>query len=90
MCKVFSSFGRRDDVVTLMTRVMKCVASYYYRDPYFLTVRKQMPVCLSTLTKKFYLNRNKDRDLLLRIIDKLDTIETDIKEIKQKMSEVKN
>lgn len=66
---------------------MKRVATYYSKkdDSY----RKQMPVYVSTLKKKFYLNRNKDRDLLLRIIDKLEEIERDVKEIKHKIVTVR-
>jgi len=79
LCKNFCSHGRRDDVVSLLIRTTKCVAHSYYVDPtdtfYTVTdstatapVQKQMPLFFSTLTKKFYLTRSKDRNMILDML----------------------
>lgn len=47
-----------------------------------------MPVFISTFTRKFYLNRNKDRDLLLRVDRELETMQKDIKEIKDSVGKL--
>lgn len=86
LCKNFSSYGRRDDVISLITRTIKCVCNNYYfvdedipRDS--REEQKQMPIFVSTLSKKFYLNRNKDRHLLLEIKRKQDNIYDMLKEV---------
>lgn len=65
-------------------RICKCVAGNYYQLENS-RIKKQMPVFISTLTKKFYLNRNKDRDFLLRIDRDLETMQEDIREIKDNL-----
>ncbi|KAL1517926.1 hypothetical protein ABEB36_001625 [Hypothenemus hampei] len=67
LCKNFLSYGKRDDVLSIVTRIIKCVCgNYYHHDKNESEdFQKQMPVFVSTLTKKFFLNRNKDRHLLL-------------------------
>lgn len=68
-------------------RIAKCVAgNYYYK--HYGTYEKQMPVFVSTLTRKYYLNRNKDRDLLIRIESELETMRKDIEEIKHNIEKL--
>ncbi|KAF5290287.1 hypothetical protein FQR65_LT11621 [Abscondita terminalis] len=71
LCKNFSAYGRRDDVVTLLLRVSKCVTHNYYhvddvKDKKNVLI-KQMPVIVSTLSKKFYLSKSKDRKAMINI-----------------------
>ncbi|KAK9882056.1 hypothetical protein WA026_018906 [Henosepilachna vigintioctopunctata] len=61
LCKNFSNYGRRDDVLTLLLRTNKCVARNYVTED----GAQEMPVFISTLNKMFYLNRNKERSSLL-------------------------
>ncbi|XP_066148219.1 caspase-7-like [Euwallacea fornicatus] len=81
LCKNFTMYGRRDDVISLVTRTMKCICGNYYHENEISVFEKQMPIFVSTLTKKFYLNRNKDRHLLLEIRDKQDEMLELLKEI---------
>lgn len=87
MCKVFSSYGKRDDVLTLFMRITKYVAGNYYNEKNS-NYQKQMPVFISTLTKKYYLNRNKERDLLLKMDVELEKMSKDIKAIKENLSKL--
>lgn len=89
MCKNFSIYGKRDDVISLIIRTSKCVASNYYH-----TIKekeaidtKQMPLFVSTLKKKFYLNVSKDRDLLLRVIETNEEILRELKQINEKLND---
>lgn len=61
VCRNFLMYGRRDDVVALFTRVAKCVSTYTHKRT------KQMPVLVSTLSRKFYISINKDRTNKLAI-----------------------
>ncbi|XP_066255947.1 caspase-6-like [Euwallacea similis] len=81
LCRNFSMYGRRDDVISLITRTMKCVCGNYYLQLENEISAKQMPIFVSTLTKKFYLNRNKDRHLLLEINRKQDELLELVREI---------
>ncbi|XP_050309740.1 caspase-1-like [Anthonomus grandis grandis] len=82
LCKNFSSYGRRDDVISLITRTTKCVSnSYFVMHEDDKTVLKQMPIYVSTLSRKFYLNRNKDRHLLLEMNRKQDEIHQMLEEL---------
>lgn len=63
LCKNITSYGRRDDMISIVTRTIKCVSGNYFVEDGI----KQMPIFVSTLSRKFYLNRNKDRDLLLKV-----------------------
>ncbi|XP_060520241.1 caspase-6-like [Cylas formicarius] len=83
LCKNFAAYGRRDDVLTMLIRVNKCVTGNYYNYNKKVSrdIQKQMPIFISTLSKKFYLNRNKDRDMLLQIKKRLDRIGNDTAEI---------
>ncbi|KAL3285177.1 hypothetical protein HHI36_019296 [Cryptolaemus montrouzieri] len=68
ICKNFTAYGRRDDVFSMLTRVIKCVSKNYF-DQEKQEVVKQLPVIVSTLSKKFYLNKNKDRHHILESIE---------------------
>ncbi|KAJ8948356.1 hypothetical protein NQ318_019341 [Aromia moschata] len=87
LCKNFTAYGRRDDVVSLVIRTTKCVCGnyYHYEDH---TEMKQMPMFVSTLSKKFYLNRNKDRDMLIRVLDSNEKILDLLKGIKDKLDKL--
>ncbi|KAB0791990.1 hypothetical protein PPYR_13951 [Photinus pyralis] len=70
LCRNFNAHGRRDDVISLLLRITKCVAYNHYhvaKDNGRKVIVKQMPLLLSTLTKKFYLCKSKDRNLLLQL-----------------------
>lgn len=91
LCRNFNSYGRRDDVISLLIRTTKCVSTIYYNIDEVETepgsqivevVQKQIPVFISTLSKKFYLNRNKDRDFLIALGKRYDTMEQDMQELK--------
>lgn len=65
-----------------MIRIAKCVAgNHYYKNG--ANYEKQMPVYISRLTRKFYLNRNKDRDLLLKVDRGMEAMQKDLREIKE-------
>ncbi|CAH1108430.1 unnamed protein product [Psylliodes chrysocephalus] len=91
LCKNFSVYGKRDDVISLIIRTTKCVCGNYYHsiniseEPYKINNvnQKQMPFFVSTLKKKFYLNRNKDRDLLIRIAESNKEILKNLEQIKK-------
>ncbi|KAJ8919924.1 hypothetical protein NQ315_006453, partial [Exocentrus adspersus] len=68
LCKNVTAYGRRDDVFGLVTRTLKCVNGNYFHSEAGV-YKKQTPVCVSTLSKKFYLNRNKDRAMILKYHD---------------------
>ncbi|KAG5899360.1 hypothetical protein JTB14_036849 [Gonioctena quinquepunctata] len=84
LCKNFSAYGKRDDVISLIIRTTKCVCSNYfhYEETEF---KKQMPMFVSTLTRKFYLNRNKDRSLLLNVLKTNEEILKEVKVLKDKV-----
>ncbi|KAF2881842.1 hypothetical protein ILUMI_24343 [Ignelater luminosus] len=91
MCRNFSAFGRRDDVVSLLIRTTKCVATNYYHiseNPalYAPKVKKQMPLLVSTLSKNFYLNKSKDRNLMLHLLQQQDKIIKTLEEVKKKVN----
>ncbi|GLV33815.1 Death related ICE-like caspase [Carabus blaptoides fortunei] len=80
LCKNFTAYGRRDDLISIITRVSKCVAYHYQHENY-----KQMPCFISTLTRKFYLCKSKERGFLLDLIEqnkqllnKIEKMEKDI------------
>lgn len=87
LCKNFSSYGRRDDVISMITRTIKCVCGNYYNLDEDKTpeIQKQMPVFVSTLSKKFYLNRYKDRNLLLDIQKRTEEIHEMVTEIEKQI-----
>ncbi|CAG9761399.1 unnamed protein product [Ceutorhynchus assimilis] len=86
LCKNFSAYGRRDDVISLVTRTIKCVSGYYnFDEDVSEDLQKQMPIFVSTLSRKFYLNRNKDRHLLLEIMRKQEEIYNMVKDINRKI-----
>lgn len=68
-------------------RISKCIAGNYYHLENN-KIKKQIPVFISTLTKKFYLNRNKDRDLLLRIDGELEKMQKGIRVIKDSVQKL--
>ncbi|KAL3285179.1 hypothetical protein HHI36_019298 [Cryptolaemus montrouzieri] len=70
LCRNFSIYGRRDDVITLLLRTNKCVARNYVAED----GAQQIPVFISTLNKIFYLNRNKERSALLEFNQENDEI----------------
>ncbi|XP_074034882.1 caspase-7 [Leptinotarsa decemlineata] len=83
LCKNFLSYGKRDDVISLIVRTTKCVCGNYYFHSESGEYLKQMPMFVSTLTKKFYLNRNKDRALLLKMVETNEDILKEVKELKE-------
>nr|XP_023021485.1 caspase-3-like [Leptinotarsa decemlineata] len=83
LCKNFLSYGKRDDVISLIVRTTKCVCGNYYFHSRSGEYLKQMPMFVSTLTKKFYLNRNKDRALLLKMVETNEDILKEVKELKE-------
>ncbi|XP_045462090.1 caspase-6-like [Harmonia axyridis] len=93
LCKNFSAYGRRDDVITLLHRTNKCVSRNYVSEYGY----QQMPVFISTLNKMFYLNRNKDRsalqefhqnnDEILRALNDLNMRVEEMKELKRRKDE---
>lgn len=64
LCKNITAYGRRDDLVSIITRVSKCVAYHYQHENY-----KQMPCFISTLTRKFYLCKSKERGFLFDLME---------------------
>ncbi|XP_044766269.1 caspase-3-like [Coccinella septempunctata] len=84
ICKNFTAYGRRDDILTLSTRVTKCICTNYYLQN-LGDVEKQIPVVVSTLSKKFYLNRNKDRHFVIKSSETLNGILNQLKVISGKM-----
>nr|ALF06104.1 caspase-3 [Dastarcus helophoroides] len=89
LCKNFSAYGRRDDVVSLLLRTTKCVCRNYYHKA-DEEIYKQMPIFISTLRKKFYLNKNKDRGFILEVMSQYDKIMNSINEIKKKVDVLYN
>lgn len=63
LCKNILAYGRREDVVSIITRTTKCVANSYFlvEEEVSNYVQKQMPLFISTLTRRFYLTRSKER-----------------------------
>ncbi|XP_072397309.1 caspase-7-like isoform X2 [Diabrotica undecimpunctata] len=87
LCKNFIAYGRKEEVVSLIIRVTKCVSgNYYYAKEY--SNAKQMPFFISTLRKKFYLNRNKERDAILRIAETNEDILKILVEIKTQLDNI--
>ncbi|XP_018567841.1 caspase-3 [Anoplophora glabripennis] len=82
LCKNITGYGKRDDVFSIITRTTKCVCGNYFYHESGVN-KKQMPVCMSTLSKKFYLNRNKDRALVLMSRNYYDDVLKHVKEIKE-------
>lgn len=72
-----------------MMRVNKCIASIYYDiyadDRNDLIIEKQMPLFVSTLRKKFFLCRSKDRHYLLKSLEQQRKLERSVKEMKVKI-----
>ncbi|KAF7273767.1 hypothetical protein GWI33_013522, partial [Rhynchophorus ferrugineus] len=83
LCKVFTAYGRRDDVLTLLCRLNKHICGNYFDEDCSQSneIFKQMPTFMSTLKKKFYLNRNKDRHYILEIQKKTATTYNMLREI---------
>ncbi|KAL1517935.1 hypothetical protein ABEB36_001631 [Hypothenemus hampei] len=83
LCKNFLSYGKRDDVISIVTRTIKCVCGNYYLQDKIESedFQKQMPLFVSTLSKKFYLNRNKDRHLLLEINKRMAEVSCQLAEV---------
>ncbi|CAH1998644.1 unnamed protein product [Acanthoscelides obtectus] len=83
MCRNFSAYGRKEDIISLFTRTTKCVCGNYYFSLDNITYRKQLPMLISTLTKKFYLNKNKDRHFLLHYTEKMHDVIDLVREIRE-------
>ncbi|RZC36707.1 caspase-like protein, partial [Asbolus verrucosus] len=87
LCKNFSTYGRRDDVISLVTRTTKCLCrNYYHHDDD--KIHKQMPIFISTLNKKFYLNRSKERNILVKVLKDQKDMCNKIKELEVKVEEL--
>ena len=78
-CQNFTAYGRRDDLISLLTRTNKCVATYKVEE--MNQVYKQMPMFVSTLTKKFYLTHSKDRNNILAIKEYKNKLETEVRKL---------
>ncbi|CAH1372229.1 unnamed protein product [Tenebrio molitor] len=87
LCKNFSAYGRRDDVISLITRTTKCLCRNYYHNDQD-AIKKQMPVFVSTLKKKFYLNRSKERNVLIKLIENQEAMQESIDELEKKVNEL--
>lgn len=85
LCKNITAYGKRDDVFSIITRTTKCVSGnyYFYESGVY---KKQMPVCMSTLSKKFYLNRNKDRALVLMSKKYYEDVYNQVKELNERVA----
>lgn len=88
LCKNFAAYGRRDSVTSLLLRTTKCVCSNYYTQNKNEDVVKQLPVFVSTLRRKFYLNRSKDRSFLIGIEKNFKDINTKLDVLSNKLNEV--
>ncbi|XP_028132548.2 caspase-7 [Diabrotica virgifera virgifera] len=93
LCKNFTAYGRKDEVISLIIRVTKCVSNNFTKgkDPTTnleYSNAKQMPFFISTLRKKFYLNRTKERDAILRIAETNEHILKTLVEIKTQLDHI--
>lgn len=81
------AYGRREDVVGIITRTIKCVANNYFLldEEESRLVQKQMPVFISTLRRKFYLTMSKERNLALYFIQKHNEVVKTVNELKEKV-----
>lgn len=88
MCRNINGYGRRDDVISLITRTTKGVANnyFYYDDPDVKDIQKQMPMFISTLTRKFYLTKSKDRNGFLHLIEEHKQLVETVKELGVKVN----
>lgn len=88
LCKNILAYGRREDVVSIITRTSKCVANSYFLDEKDVStyVRKQMPIFISTLRRKFYLTKSKERNLLLSFIKEHNDIAETVYDLKEKVN----
>ncbi|XP_008199500.2 caspase-like protein isoform X1 [Tribolium castaneum] len=89
LCKNFSAYGRRDDVISLIMRTTKCLCRNYYHNDQEI-IKKQMPIFVSTLKKKFYLNRSKDRNAWIQLLKNQENMMKSIEELKEKINELLN
>ncbi|XP_044269704.1 caspase-6-like [Tribolium madens] len=87
LCKNFSAYGRRDDVISLIMRTTKCLCRNYYHNEEEI-IKKQMPIFVSTLKKKFYLNRSKDRNAWFQLLKNQESMMRSIEELKEKINEL--
>lgn len=91
-CRNLTAFGRTEDVTSLLTRTAKCVANCYHHVDKQKIV-KQMPTFISTLRRKFYLTKSKDRNFTLTLIEenkKLLKIVKNLQEQMQNLSQTQN
>lgn len=89
ICKNFTAYGRRDDALTVASRVIKCICTNYYcAKTGSNDVQKQIPVIVSTLSKKFYLNTNKDRHFTLISSETMNEILNDLRDISGKIERI--
>ncbi|CAG9827706.1 unnamed protein product [Diabrotica balteata] len=94
LCKNFIAYGRKEEVISLIIRVTKCVSGNYYSNGTYPDTNieyynaKQMPFFISTLRKKFYLNRNKERDAILRIAETNEDILKILVQIKSQLDTI--
>lgn len=68
-------------------RTTKCLCRNYYVSDEDV-VKKQMPIFISTLQKKFYLNRSKDRNAWIKLLENQESLKNELKEVKEKVSEL--
>lgn len=89
LCKNFLAYGRRDDVISLIMRTAKCLCgNYFYTSQKDQKISKQMPIFVSTLRKKFYLNRTKERNILIKMLQDQEKMKKQIRELEEQVSEL--
>ncbi|KAF5287190.1 hypothetical protein FQA39_LY16009 [Lamprigera yunnana] len=69
LCRNLNAYGRRDDVLSILIRTTKCVVHNYYNIDENSQLIKQIPLFISTLSRKFYLGVGKDRCALAWITE---------------------
>lgn len=89
LCKNIHGYGKRDDILSLLIRTTKCVCANYYYEKHS-SIQKQLPLFVSTLRRKFYLNTNKDRHMILHVIESNEEILKKLKIIGEKLDKLLN
>lgn len=95
LCRNFLTHGQKEDVISLLIRTAKCVTrrydighKNYDKDSTAVVIVKQMPVFLSTLKKKFYLTKSKERNLFLELVSKNKELEAAVKELQKRVDDL--
>lgn len=90
MCRNFLAYGHLEDVTSLLIRTSKCVSRKYTTDDEdHNRIRKQMPLFVSTLTRKFYLTKSKSRNLVFEVLYKTKELEEGLAKLKEKCDQIR-